>query len=276
MKLAYNVTGKDRKALTNIIVEIIGEEAVYQNAPTYSYTIGAFTITREGELEIADTVDEAQIKAVVEALSKAGFNYKNSDILSISYPLEGMSDTVLDNLNKMVKAKSSLLKKAFEVEDLPIEQNGDELIFAWFKGESTAEEIHAYSQFIAKLCETAKSKTRVNATAPESFENEKFAMRVFGIGLGLVGKEYSLCRKLLMNNLEGNSSWRYTAPEGETKPRRERVHKEVISIRLTPETLEKLAILASQSNMSRNMLVESVVAEYIQSEYSEGEIQTAE
>ncbi len=54
---------------------------------------------------------------------------------------------------------------------------------------------------------------RVTAKAPESFENEKFALRVWLIGLGMIGKEYALARKLLLKNLNGNSSWRYGAPD---------------------------------------------------------------
>jgi len=44
------------------------------------------------------------------------------------------------------------------------------------------------------------------------------------------------------------------------------VQKEVVSVRFTAEILEKLAELASQSNMSRNQLIESVVCEYVQTE----------
>jgi hypothetical protein len=51
---------------------------------------------------------------------------------------------------------------------------------------------------------------------PETFENEKFTMRVWLIGLGMVGKEYALARKLLLKNLEGNSSWRYGTPKKAT------------------------------------------------------------
>jgi predicted transcriptional regulator len=42
------------------------------------------------------------------------------------------------------------------------------------------------------------------------------------------------------------------------------VQKEVVSVRFTPEMLEKLAEVASQSNMSRNQVIESVVCEYVQ------------
>jgi hypothetical protein len=63
----------------------------------------------------------------------------------------------------------------------------------------------------------------------------------------------------LMNNLSGNSSWRYS--DSVSKPRRERVHKDVVSVRFTPEMLGKIAELARQSAMSRNAFIESVVAE---------------
>ena len=89
-------------------------------------------------------------------------------------------------------------------------------------------------------------------------------MRVFCIGLGLVGAEYKLCRQLLSNHLSGNSSWRYS--DGESKPRSERVDKEVVSVRFTHDMLGKIAALASQSNMSRNMLIESVIADYVNAE----------
>jgi len=89
--------------------------------------------------------------------------------------------------------------------------------------------------------------------------------------IGLVGAEYKLCRQLLSNNLEGNSSWRYS--DNESKPRRERVHKDVVSVRFTPDMLAKISELASQSNMSRNMLIESVIADYVNKEYSESDVQ---
>ena len=145
-----------------------------------------------------------------------------------------------------------------------MEQTESELQFPWFKADSPPENITAYSQFVTALCNTAQAKKRVTAKAPESFENEKFTMRVFCIGLGLVGVEYKLCRQLLMSNLSGNSSWRYS--DNESKPRRERVHKDVVSVRFTPDMLAKISELARQSGMSRNMLIESVVADYVNGE----------
>jgi hypothetical protein len=275
MKLAYNANGKNRKKMADIIAATLSTEATYNNAPTYSYSIGeSFTVTREGELEIDDSaISEEQINAVINALAEAGFDYENSDVVSISYPIEGFTDENLSNLEKMIASKAPLIMKALEISKLPIGRNEEELSFPWFKTESV-EEIHAYSQFISLLCETAKSKQRITATAPDEFTNEKFSMRIFCVALGLVGNEYKLCRKLLSNNLEGNSSWRYSAPSGgEIKPRKEYVYRKVMTVRFTPETLEKMTILAKQEgNISRNRLIEKIVEEYIDKGIARGGI----
>ena len=43
-------------------------------------------------------------------------------------------------------------------------------------------------------------------------------MRVWLIGLGLIGPEFKLARVLLGRNLGGNSSWRYGVPEKAPAP----------------------------------------------------------
>ncbi len=190
------------------------------------------------------------------------------EVLTIEMPMEGFTPEKLENLRRMVDSKAMLIKKVLSVEELPIETTEESIKFPWFAPNLPAEEIQAYSQFIAALCNTAKQKARITAQPQEAFENEKFAMRVFGIGLGLKGAEYSLCRKLLSRNLSGDSSWRYTKPEkGESRKRRERIHRDVISVRFTPDMLEKLAALATEKHMSRNMLIESVIEEYVRAAF---------
>jgi hypothetical protein len=136
----------------------------------------------------------------------------DTDRLTIEVPVLGFTPEHIENLNKMVLAKEALLKKALGIDELPIRMGLDALQFPWFPADS-GENAEAYAQFICALCETAKEKKRVTAKAQESFENEKFAMRVWLIGLGLIGKEYGKIRKLLVANLSGDSSWRYGKPE---------------------------------------------------------------
>ncbi|MCL1873367.1 MAG: hypothetical protein FWF85_04535 [Clostridiales bacterium] len=137
-----------------------------------------------------------------------------SDKVCLEVALEGFTPESLDNLCKMVLTKEPLLKKALNVDALPIKVTEDRIRFDWFPA-ADSDSLNAYSQFLTCLCAKAKEKKRVTAKPQESFENEKFAMRVWLIGLGLVGKnpEYALARKLMMANLSGDAAWRYGKPE---------------------------------------------------------------
>jgi predicted transcriptional regulator len=307
----FGLTGQDRKALVGAISEILGQPKKYLGTPSYAFQVGDITINKEGTatgefpfglltalaergfVSIIGTSDEedapemetpeeaAEAEAEAEALAEnapeaAEFTETATvDRLTIEYPLDGFSPEKLDNLQKMIDSKAVLIKKMVGAEELPIAITESTIKFAWFSADIDGETVNAYAQFIAALCETAKAKTRVVAQPHEAFENEKFAMRVFGIGLGLKGEEYALCRKLMMQNLTGDSGHRYGKPEdGAPSRRRDSVQREVVSIRLTPDTLEKLSILAANftsetgQRASRNMLIEQAVEAYVAAEYA--------
>ena len=62
----------------------------------------------------------------------------------------------------------------------------------------------------------AKTQQRVTAKERE-ITNDKFTMRLFLIRLGFVGEEYKTARKILLQNLTGNSAWKAGyAPERAT------------------------------------------------------------
>ena len=133
--------------------------------------------------------------------------------LTIEMPMDGFTPEKLDNLKKMVESKAALIKSALGADDLPIEPTGETLRFPWFSGGLDGDTVSAYTQFIAALCKTAKEKKRVTAKVQDEFENPRFTMRVWLIGLGMVGDDYKLARKLLLRNLTGNAAWRHGAPE---------------------------------------------------------------
>lgn len=98
-------------------------------------------------------------------------------------------------------------------------------------------------------------------------ENPHFTIRVWLTGLGLVGKEHYLCRKLMVSELSGNIGFRYGKPEEGAVSRRDGVHREVISIRLMPDTLEKLNTIAqTYEGLSRNKLIEQILERYVDAE----------
>ncbi|EFR40305.1 hypothetical protein HMPREF9162_0052 [Selenomonas sp. oral taxon 137 str. F0430] len=73
MKVNYNIQKEERKAMVGIISKAVGEKPVYCGAPTFSYKIGAFEITKDGCLCFDDATDEATLARVRTALREEGF-----------------------------------------------------------------------------------------------------------------------------------------------------------------------------------------------------------
>ena len=71
MRIHYNVTGNERKALVKVIETTTGAKAVYMKMPTCAYEIDYFTVTKEGVLEFSDRSDSEEVEAVLEALAAA-------------------------------------------------------------------------------------------------------------------------------------------------------------------------------------------------------------
>jgi len=211
MEIKFHVTGGERKCLVAAISEILNQPIHYLGAPSFAYQVGAYTVDKKGTLTFDSATADSD--ALPVALKEHGFEAEGSDCLSIGYPLEGFSEDALSNLDKLIASKAPLIKKALGIDNLPVEHTGTELTFPWFRAELSSEEVYAYARFITALCKTAKEKKRVTAKPQNAFENERFAMRVWLIGLGLSGEAYKLTRKLMLQNLSGNAAWRYGAPE---------------------------------------------------------------
>ena len=79
MKVNYNIQKEERKAMVGIISKVLGEKPVYCGAPTFSYKIGAFEITKDGSLCFDDVTDEATVARVRTALREAGFMSKGEE-----------------------------------------------------------------------------------------------------------------------------------------------------------------------------------------------------
>lgn len=132
---------------------------------------------------------------------------------TISVPRMIFSDTALDNLRKIVKAKSPLLRKAFVTDNVEIEVSEEAVSFPWF-GELTPEDLKVFSQFIEKLCKFAIASKRITSKERRT-DNERFAMRTWLIRLGCIGDEYRDLRKKLLAPLSGDAAWRFGRPEKE-------------------------------------------------------------
>ena len=228
MKANYNVTGKERKALVAAIAAITGDKAVYKFMPTCAYEIGDITVDKEGGV----TCDDAdKLERLIHNLIADGFTPEDSEKtestdeeptaeepeadegtgLTVSLPLE---KAAVGNLTNLLTAKESLIKKALGIDDLGIEVTEDKITFPWFSELPEPEAVKAYTHFIAALCKMSKDLKRISATEKE-VDNEKYAFRCFLLRLGFIGNEYKAERKILLQNLSGNSSWKNGAPEKE-------------------------------------------------------------
>lgn len=134
------------------------------------------------------------------------------DSLTIEMPLEGFTETALENLDRLIASKAALIKKAIGADELPVERTETTLRFPWFRFGIEPEEVNVYSRFIGALCAAAKKQHRVTAKE-KPVDNEKFAFRVFLIRLGFVGDDYKAARKILLKNLSGNSAFKNGAPQ---------------------------------------------------------------
>lgn len=116
------------------------------------------------------------------------------------------TDASLDNLRKLVDSKAHLIKKAIGAEDLPIIVTDELVSFPWFKVR-TPVEADAYARFISALCNMAIKQKRVTAKEKQ-VNNDKYAFRCFLLRLGFVGDRLKAERKVLLQNLTGDSSFK--------------------------------------------------------------------
>lgn len=222
MELNYNCTGNERKRLAKAISEITGAPAQYLCAPSFAYQVDYFIIDRNGSVSFDDRADSEEIENLIERLAALGFMAESKeaeettavepesaevDGLCISMPVSLFSETALQNLKNIIAAKGTLICKALDVDDLPIEVTDTKVSFPWFAGIPSPDEIKAYDHFICALCEMARNQKRITATERDT-DNDKYAFRCFLLRLGFIGTEYKQERKILLRNLTGSSAFK--------------------------------------------------------------------
>ena len=72
MKVNYNIQKEERKAMVGIVGKAVSEKPVYCGAPSFSYQVGVFEITKDGSLCFDDATDEATVARVRTTLREEG------------------------------------------------------------------------------------------------------------------------------------------------------------------------------------------------------------
>ena len=252
MKVNYDIQKEERKAMVGIVGKVLEMKPTYCGAPSFSYKVGAFEITKDGSLCFDDAADEATVTRVRTALREAGFTSEDGeneascadtgadepiqteaaveevvpteeataeadeDGLSISLPRSLFTETALNNLDALLLSKGRLIRHAFDIREATYTLEGDRITFAWLHGTITDETAKAYAEFISKLCLMARTQKRV--TAKEKIvDNEKYAFRCFLLRLGMIGSAYKESRKILLQNLTGSSAFKSGHRKGDER-----------------------------------------------------------
>lgn len=220
MKIHYNITKEQRKKMVEIVGRTLGVQPIYCGAPTFSYKVGAFEITRDGCICFGDEADEAEVERMRTALREAGFVAaedetemttaeadSEEDSLTISLPRSSFTETALKNLDALLASKGKLIQKAFNIEKATYTLTEETIKFAWFHGKIAEDTVRAYTDFISKLCEMAQKQKRAVAKEKPT-ENEKYTFRCFLLRLGMIGDDYKTSRRILLQNLTGSSAFK--------------------------------------------------------------------
>ena len=164
--------------------------------------------------------------------------------LTVSVPATRHTGNSLRNLVNLVYTRASLINKAlgtsfaaeqglvdaldeneglrtaedfrkavatYEVEHGPalsgITITPEEISFSSLPETTDSDRLKAFTELVAMMNKQALNQKRIQAKAVNE-ENEKYALRIWLTRLGMNGAEFKTTRKILMENLTGNSAFR--------------------------------------------------------------------
>ena len=214
-EIRFTLESKQRPKLAQEIGNILGTVPHYERVPSCAYDIVGYRLDKEGVLHIPEGAEETT-KDLIRQLRERGFQDDaevteevpvQEDKLTIGIPRESLTDTALENLQKIIANKQTLFQRAFRMDSTEIEITEEKINFTWFPYTTDSDEMAAYTQFISRLCDMARDAKRVSSKPTET-DNDKYAFRCFLLRLGFIGKEYKTARKILIRNLTGNSAFR--------------------------------------------------------------------
>lgn len=216
-EIRFTLESKQRPKLAQEIGNLLGTAPHYKRVPSCAYDIVGYRLDKEGVLYIPEGVEEETVEDLILQLRECGFQDDaevteevpvQQEKLTIVIPKDSLTDTALENLQKIIANKQTLFQRAFRMDSTEIEITDEKINFIWFPYTVDGDEIAAYTQFISRLCDMARDAKRVSSKPTET-DNDKYAFRCFLLRLGFIGKEYKTARKILLRNLTGNSAFRY-------------------------------------------------------------------
>lgn len=216
-EIRFTLESKQRPKLAQEIGNLLGTAPHYEQVPSCAYDIAGYRLDKEGVLYIPDGTEKEIMEDLIRQLREHGFQDDmeiteevpvQPDKLTIAIPKESLTDTALENLQKIIANKQMLFQRTFRTDSTEVEITEEKINSTWLPYTTDSDEIAAYTQFISRLCDMARDAKRVSLKPTET-DNDKYVFRCFLLRLGFIGKEYKTARKILFRNLTGNSAFRY-------------------------------------------------------------------
>lgn len=194
-EIRFTLKSKQRPKLAQEIGNILGTAPHYERVPSCAYDIAGYRLDKEGVLHIQEGAEETA-KDLILQLRERGFQDDaevteevpvQQEKLTIAIPKESLTDTALENLQKIIANKQTLFQRAFRTDSTEVEITEEKINFTWFPYTTDSDEIAAYTQFISRLCDMERDAKRVSSKPTET-DNDKYAFRCFLLRLGLSEK----------------------------------------------------------------------------------------
>lgn len=248
IRFTFKVTQLERKQVTSVIADTIGEQAKYAGAPSFNYNVGGWTIDKQGIATSPETGfqdEHATLRRVLDALNIAGA--KAEENLTVTLPIDGHNGNSLRNLVNLIWSKQTLIQKALAryevilppsfvkaINEVPIDTLEDFVSVvnnAIESGDITGhsdldidlvDKSISFSFFNASLdaeevhafgilcfqLNEQAIKLKFSSTKQKEAANDRYAFRCFLLKLGFIGAEYKAARKILISKLDGNAAYR--------------------------------------------------------------------
>ena len=136
-EIKFTLESKQRPKLAQEIGNILGTAPHYERVPSCAYDIAGYRLDKEGVLHIPEGVEEETVEDLILQLREHGFQddaevteeVPEEDKLTIGIPRESLTDTALENLQKIIANKQTLFQRAFRMDSTEIEITDEKINF---------------------------------------------------------------------------------------------------------------------------------------------------
>lgn len=157
--------------------------------------------------------DFETVEKILGRLETGGAVINESTDMAVKLGMAGLNspERFENNLANIYESKGTLLQKAIGREfgslaDCSWLSEQGVVSLPLFPGSLDENEVRSYVQLAQCVVDFAAKSKRIRQKENDS-PNEKFQLRTWLVRLGFVGEEFKYARKLLTENLSGNSAW---------------------------------------------------------------------